>query len=511
MSKKDKKEDLISALERISELSESPEVTDLCFTISGIVLTDKAEEATSCVEKGECSTSAFAPNPSAKPFVPQKVAQEGDHKGKAKLYWEPVPCLVTPVSKAAPTFSQVVGCMPPVDPITPEVGPGVRRRVTGAALSSQTLVDSMSGGAQGPYQYTTADQWTAVWDNAATDHAKQALEAQALARGNTDVKLAALLKRDERSAALIQSLTTQVTAANNAANAANNAATQAQAVATAAGNADRFRPAAPPKFGNKKKDPDVRQWLPVVEDYLKSAPDADYLRLASSYLEGGPRSVWTTKYEAYKSQHANAEPPQPRQFFKTTLEDIYGLDDLNQRHWDTWNSLRQLPGQDITEYNVAFQSALTDLAAHITDEQIKIERYRTGLQFDLKELCRVSPSGARWTSLQALVQYATLQWPVISARVAKKQVAGKRKGGSGGGSGGSGSGRSSSKAKLGAGKLTDEDRKHNMENHLCHRCRKPGHQYKDCPLGKTSVPKAKSKAGAASGSAPVADAMEEDF
>jgi hypothetical protein len=50
----------------------------------------------------------------------------------------------------------------------------------------------------------------------------------------------------------------------------------------------------------------VGQWLPVIEDYLWTAPD--YIRLASSYLEGGPRSLWTIVYEAYKKANRGAEP-----------------------------------------------------------------------------------------------------------------------------------------------------------------------------------------------------------
>jgi hypothetical protein len=39
----------------------------------------------------------------------------------------------------------------------------------------------------------------------------------------------------------------------------------------------------------------VKQWtLPIIEDYLRTAPDADYIRLASFYLEGGPRFLWTS-------------------------------------------------------------------------------------------------------------------------------------------------------------------------------------------------------------------------
>jgi hypothetical protein len=104
-----------------------------------------------------------------------------------------------------------------------------------------------------------------------------------------------MLKVNQRLSATVGQLTGQVQAA--------------QAGAHAAGNVDRFRPAAPPKFGNNSKDSDVREWLPVIEDYLRHASDQDYIRLASSYLEGGPRSLWTTLYEAYRVAHGNQEPP----------------------------------------------------------------------------------------------------------------------------------------------------------------------------------------------------------
>ena len=127
------------------------------------------------------------------------------------------------------------------------------------------------------------------------------------------------------------------------------------------------------------------------------------------------------------------------------------------------------------------------MAASITDEQVKIEKYRLGLQYDLRELCRASPAGARWQTLQELIQYATLQWPVIRERLARKKkqpsteatkVGGKRK--ASGGAGGSGSKRS---ARLGAsGNLSEEQMKKDLAEHLCHKCHKPGYIAKDCPL-----------------------------
>ena len=77
------------------------------------------------------------------------------------------------------------------------------------------------------------------------------------------------------------------------------------------------------------------------------------------------------------------------------------------------------------------------------------------------------------------MRYATLQWPVVEERLAKRKanqpakvVGGKRK--ASGGSPGK-----SSKAKLGVA-LTAEQREHNMKHRLCHKCGKPNHIAKDC-------------------------------
>jgi hypothetical protein len=183
-----------------------------------------------------------------------------------------------------------------------------------------------------------------------------------------DVQFAATLKINVRLQAVVGQLTNQVNAAQSQVAAANVIARQAQAAAQGAANVDRFRIAAPPKYGDKKKGKHVDRWISVIEDYLRTAPDADYIRLASFYLEGGPRSLWTNVHEAYRRANHGGEPPNPRQFSGETLEANYGLHDLDQKYWDTWNSLRMGPSQSITEYNVEFQQAFTDLAGHVTDK-----------------------------------------------------------------------------------------------------------------------------------------------
>jgi hypothetical protein len=149
---------------------------------------------------------------------------------------------------------------------------------------------------------------------------------------------------------------------------------------------------------------------------------------------------------------------------------------------------------------------LTDLAGSITDEQVKIKKYRSGLQHNLRELCRTSPTGARWANLTDIVWYATLQYPVIQERISRRKkqssgetsmVAGKRKA-LGGGAGGSE--RFSSKAKLGASgtPLSDEQKKRDFELKLRHKCHQPGHQMKQWSFNK----KKGGMVAAVSGSAP---------
>jgi hypothetical protein len=160
----------------------------------------------------------------------------------------------------------------------------------------------------------------------------------------------------------------------------------------------------------------------------------------------------------------------------------YSLSDQTQVYWDNWNNLRMLASMDINDYNVAFSQCLTDLGDQIQGEQVKIEKYRLGLQSDMREMVCTSPQGTRWETLQALIEYCLLQWPIVAARIAKRtknppaeKVGGKRKASGGGGG-------SSSKPKLGAtGRLSEEQKAHNVKNGLCHICGKAGHIAKDCP------------------------------
>jgi hypothetical protein len=217
-------------------------------------------------------------------------------------------------------------------------------------------------------------------------------------------------------------------------------------------------------------------------DYARTCNDGDYLRIVSSFLHGKPRSYFQSKYDAYKAANGGAEPANSREFFRETMISGYGFSDQTQVYWDNWNNLRMLANMDIGDYNVAFIQCITDHGDQIQGEQVKIEEYRLDLQSDMRKMVCTSPQGTRWKTLQARFEYCSLQWPIVAARIAKrtktplaKKVGGKRKASGGGGG-------SSSKPKLGAtGRLSKEQKAHNVKNGICHICGKAGHIARDCP------------------------------
>jgi hypothetical protein len=209
-------------------------------------------------------------------------------KGKAKVAnpdWEDIPFNPVPITplSSRPRFSQVVGSSSESPVVPPSL---ISVADCAMANAAQAGGAQLVGGKQPPpLAYASGAQFNALWNAAVTDQARAALEQEAITRSPLqDVQFAAMVKINLRLQGTVGQLAGQVAAAT--------------AAAQAAGNVDCFRPAAPPKYGNKKQSGHVRQWTPMIEDYLRTAPDADYIRLASSYLEGGPRSLWTTVYEA---------------------------------------------------------------------------------------------------------------------------------------------------------------------------------------------------------------------
>jgi hypothetical protein len=321
---------------------------------------------------------------------------------------------------------------------------------------------------------TQAKAWEASWTAAADDAARILIENQGRESPNAEIARRANEKTISRL------MTEMVSVRKEAA--------EAKEAAAAARVSERFKPALPPKFGNKEKDLEIRKWLPVVEEYLVGCPVEDYLNLAGSYLEGRPRSYFQSKFDAFKKENPGSPIPEnPKVWFRDTLVKGYGLISEDQAYWDTWNKLRQ-GTDDIQAYNSAFEQAMTDLADQLTDEQVKIEKYKGGLQGDLRELARSDASGKRWGSLADVMEFATNQWAVVKARL-DKSSGGNNK------SGGSSSGTSGRKKRKGApaggsselaptkkfSKLSQAEKTRRFKEKLCLYCADPNHKQSECP------------------------------
>jgi hypothetical protein len=91
-------------------------------------------------------------------------------------------------------------------------------------------------------------------------------------------------------------------------------------------------------------------------------------------ISGWHQPIWRVVLGPYglvysrRIRRSTAVPsPLTLAFFRQTLEPNYGLHYPEQKLSDTWNSLWQGAAQDIVEYNVDLQHALTDLAGLIID------------------------------------------------------------------------------------------------------------------------------------------------
>ena len=253
-----KKERIASTLEQLS---------DLCFTIQELVIEDSPGD------KKDAGPSTSGLSAAAK-------AYESSRKGKEKVEeqavspvtlsedWESVPDLVSESSTVPPTFSQVVGGSSQSVFVTP-----VARTKSVDSVQSEVMANVPV------FANMTAAQFTAFLNGLADEQTRIQAEPAALAQGSDAVRLAVMIRREQRTAAALAVVQQQLAA---------QAAAQAAAPGAQLGR-EGPKVAAPSKFENKEREANIREWLPDLELYLANVPNADYLRFAASYLGGKPR------------------------------------------------------------------------------------------------------------------------------------------------------------------------------------------------------------------------------
>ena len=232
-------------------------ITDLCFSVSELRLKKSSEgevakPSTSSGLKARLSPEALAFTPASK--GKEQVSGSQGSKSAISEDWESVPVLPSESVSLPPCYSQVVGSSSQQVFVTP-----VRRTVRAQSADYVESVVTMAALPNIPNFVTcTVAAFEAYWNALPDDATQAAAETLAPQAGNDPVSLACLRHRDERNAARIQRLDNQLDQAQNQMAAAN-----ANAVA---------RAAAPSKFENKETGPDIRQWLPMVEEYLNATP-----------------------------------------------------------------------------------------------------------------------------------------------------------------------------------------------------------------------------------------------
>jgi hypothetical protein len=140
----------------------------------------------------------------------------------------------------------------------------------------------------------TADQFLARWATLSEEE-REAFELEQASNPEQAVVNEALKKNHRlRTSQLLKAMAQQLSESKAdaaAARVAADAAIAAQAQQAAqVSKSEAIKPRAPPSYENKEKDLPIQKWLPIVESYLAECPDKDYLRNASSFLAGKPRS-----------------------------------------------------------------------------------------------------------------------------------------------------------------------------------------------------------------------------
>jgi hypothetical protein len=163
----------------------------------------------------------------------------------------------------------------------------------------------------------TADQFLARWATLSEEE-REAFELEQTSNPEQAVVNEALKKNHLRTSQLLKTMAQQLSESKSdaaAARAAADAAIAAEAQQAAqVSKSEAIKRRAPPSYENKEKDLPIQKWLPIVESYLAECPDKDYLRNASSFLAGKPRSFYQSKYDL----RIKSGPPidNPVEFFR---------------------------------------------------------------------------------------------------------------------------------------------------------------------------------------------------
>ena len=176
----------------------------------------------------------------------------------------------------------------------------------------------------------------------------------------------------------------------------------------------KFDIAKPPRFSGKLKDGDldIRGWFSLMEEYCKlTEVDPDKAAtVVALYLDGRARVMYLARLESAKVLDPGFKPT--LDWLKDLLIQAYGSVDPIALAWTKLEKLKQGSGS-VEEYITSFEQICAELGPECPNEPDRIQRFKAGLNSDLRFRCAATPYGKRWENFQDFVRCCALNWQVM--------------------------------------------------------------------------------------------------
>lgn len=179
-------------------------------------------------------------------------------------------------------------------------------------------------------------------------------------------------------------------------------------------NKPKYDIAKPPRFAAKQKDGDldIRGWFALMLEYCKLT-EVDPDKAASVialYLDGRARVMYLAMLESAKVLNPDFKPTVD--WLKDLLFQAYGSVDPIALAWTKLDKLKQ-GSSSVEEYVTNFEQVCAELGPECPNEPDKIQRFKAGLNSDIRFRCAATPFGKRWTNFQDFVRCCALNWEVM--------------------------------------------------------------------------------------------------
>jgi hypothetical protein len=146
-----------------------------------------------------------------------------------------------------------------------------------------------------------------------------------------------------------------------------------------------------------------RGWFALMLKYCKlTEVDPDKAAsVVALYLDGRARVMYLAMLESAKVLNPNFKPT--LDWLKDLLYQAYDSVDPIALAWIKLDKLKQ-GSSSVEEYVTNFEQVCAELGPECPNEPDKIQRFKAGLNSDIRFRCAATPFGRRWTNFQDFVR-----------------------------------------------------------------------------------------------------------